>query len=1188
MLFNPSFTRSKLFILLVIVVLVTLLAPFAFMTFGGQKHEPYDHIEDKNIWMNMDTDKDGLSDAAEQWSTTDPEDPDTDEDGMTDGVEYQYWKKREEESAEHSPTGDIDGDDAYNINDADSDGDGLKDGWEVQHDLDPASKDTDGDGVSDLLEVYPIKGDHDGNGLPDEWERKHGVDDAQGDPDGDGIPNILEYIRGQDPNRPGSGMIGESYGTISSLSGARPVSMGKDIFRTDNTETARYWRLRSYGKYSGGYWNSDPENLMEAGQGTEGFMVGGAEYYDVDFYGLNEGNIPAPLYPMELTSMNGYNDEENITYCRYDDFDMEPEKVVDSCTLKVLAPDFEMEDVAEAKCPSREDEWYDSNSVYYNYHTYDIDLDGINGIIPRDGNTSLDKIADILGYLSSEHVYSEDSPAGMYGFLYDGQSGNSFHFTSSFVLLARSMDIPCRVVVGFMGGRLDNGYRVFSLSHFHSWAEVFFENVGWVGVECTVAEEVVRSSRGAVADGKDPWVLTPKLDGDGMVMELGGAGGSAFQRESINYSDLVDLENLDSDQDGIMNSLDPDDDNDGLEDAVELELGSNPIDDDSDDDGLMDGEEASLYETDPLCRDTDRDGITDGGEVLEYGTDPLKRDSDGGGANDGKEVARSTDPMDPGDDSWALDSDGDGLSDGYEEETGSDPHRTDTDGGGLSDLLEVRYGLSPTDPEDDPYYIDGDSDGLSDGFERDIGSDPDRYDTDYGGADDGTEYVFDGNMTDPHDDGGFLDNDGDGLTNSQESEMGTNKHSSDTDGGGLPDGYEVRMGLDPLDGDDDESLDTDGDGVLDIDELIRGSDPTLTDSDLDGLSDYDEISVYGTTPTNADSDGDGLTDAEEISLGTDPRSMDSDNDGASDGLEVRYSSDPLSEDTDGDGLLDGDEFGKAWSMETLETFENWISDPTLADTDGDGLSDMLEMDLGLDSSLPDTDGDGFSDFLEWSNEWDPTMVDVREPDIDHSDLVDEPSDDHFSHFEDFIEEDIHPPERPDAPSSPSSTPSPPTPSGFSTPSAGSGGLGEISNDVLLIIFGILCILAIVFYWYYVKRKYKRELTGVFRKAIEELDSKKGNVQGIREAIINTYRNTLDVLERYNFLRRKSHTPREFAGAMEDAMPAGCRHLNELTDVFEEARYSDHKMRDRHRRKALKCFKDLYSQLQKGDDKASLS
>lgn len=67
---------------------------------------------------------------------------------------------------------------------------------------------------------------------------------------------------------------------------------------------------------------------------------------------------------------------------------------------------------------------------------------------------------------------------------------------------------------------------------------------------------------------------------------------------------------------------------------------------DSDGDGLNDAEELGLG-TDPHNPDTDGDGLLDGQEVNEFGTDPLNPDTDGDGLWDGEEVETGVPPVTP-------------------------------------------------------------------------------------------------------------------------------------------------------------------------------------------------------------------------------------------------------------------------------------------------------------------------------------------------------------------------------------------------------------------------------------------------------------------------------------------------------------------------------------------------------------
>ena len=68
--------------------------------------------------------------------------------------------------------------------------------------------------------------------------------------------------------------------------------------------------------------------------------------------------------------------------------------------------------------------------------------------------------------------------------------------------------------------------------------------------------------------------------------------------------------------------------------------------------------------------------------------------------------------------------------------------------------------------------------------------------------------------------------------------------------------------------------DTDGDGLTDREEADFGSDPEKVDSDDDGLTDAEEFD-YSSDPNNSDSDGDSYLDGWEIAEGTDPADAES-------------------------------------------------------------------------------------------------------------------------------------------------------------------------------------------------------------------------------------------------------------------------------------------------------------------------
>ena len=151
---------------------------------------------------------------------------------------------------------------------------------------------------------------------------------------------------------------------------------------------------------------------------------------------------------------------------------------------------------------------------------------------------------------------------------------------------------------------------------------------------------------------------------------------------------------------------------------------------------------------------------------------------------------------------------------------------------------------------------------------------------------------------------GGVDTDGDGLTDTDEAQRGTDPAVADTDGDGLLDGEEVKTVL---------------------------TDPLLPDTDADGLPDGQEVKQFSTDPRNPDSDADLLNDGAEIEHNTDPKVQDSDQDGLGDGAEITLGSDPRQPDSDRDGLLDGQE-------------NQNCPRPLIPDSDGDGIIDGNDRD----------------------------------------------------------------------------------------------------------------------------------------------------------------------------------------------------------------------------------------------------
>ena len=85
-------------------------------------------------------------------------------------------------------------------------------------------------------------------------------------------------------------------------------------------------------------------------------------------------------------------------------------------------------------------------------------------------------------------------------FLFETQSGFCEHFAYSFVALMRLMDIPARIVGGYMGGEINplNGTVTVRELDAHAWAEVWIKDLGWLRVDPTATVAPDRIEQGSL------------------------------------------------------------------------------------------------------------------------------------------------------------------------------------------------------------------------------------------------------------------------------------------------------------------------------------------------------------------------------------------------------------------------------------------------------------------------------------------------------------------------------------------------------------------------------------------------------------------------------------------------------------------------------------------------------------------
>lgn len=365
---------------------------------------------------------------------------------------------------------------------------------------------------------------------------------------------------------------------------------------------------------------------------------------------------------------------------------------------------------------------------------------------------------------------------------------------------------------------------------------------------------------------------SPEADLEDIELDLGNGSGPVVMRL------VVDEGGQDSDDDGIRDDFDPDDDNDGTPDPED----AYPLDPDRDSEiQIID---VQWWQSLPNTTGIDQNAVDTvytvrlapgGNPSFGYGTDTYTADTTFGfagvhaGIFDAEtggtlqirvagSVASFTGSTQNGLTSYSWNS----AYPGYEV-LGGEPTPIDTDGDGILDV-------------DDP---DDDNDGT-----------PDEND------------AF------PKDENEQLDTDGDGTGNNAD---------TDDDNDGEPDATDD-FPLDP-----NEQLDTDGDGT-----------GNNADTDDDGDGEPDATDAFPLDPTEqADTDGDGTGNH------ADP---DDDNDGEPDTTDDFPLDPTEQFDSDGDGVGDNRDAFPHDPTETVDSDGDGIGDNADTDDDGDGIPDSSD------------------------------------------------------------------------------------------------------------------------------------------------------------------------------------------------------------------------------------------------------
>lgn len=136
--------------------------------------------------------------------------------------------------------------------------------------------------------------------------------------------------------------------------------------------------------------------------------------------------------------------------------------------------------------------------------------------VTADETTDYDRLVALQSWFRSSFTYSLETPveegfdgtgADAVAQFLDVRSGYCVHFAGAFALMAQSLDMQVRIVVGYLPGSLTDEKRgdesIFSVEsdQLHSWPEVLFPGVGWVPFEPTASLGVPTAFAAAPTQG---------------------------------------------------------------------------------------------------------------------------------------------------------------------------------------------------------------------------------------------------------------------------------------------------------------------------------------------------------------------------------------------------------------------------------------------------------------------------------------------------------------------------------------------------------------------------------------------------------------------------------------------------------------------------------------------------------------
>ncbi len=260
---------------------------------------------------------------------------------------------------------------------------------------------------------------------------------------------------------------------------------------TVRSDRRAYWRLTSLDKFDGEIWKSsygtsDADGELPQAVETDLPISEVEQTYEVSR--LARVWLPAAYEPMAISAEGGEVDWDPDSSTLIVDKD---ESSSDGLTYQVTSdvPRWSESELrtATGEMPAGVRSRYLELPEGFNPGVRDLAEQVVGAAA-----TPYDKARALQEYLKAgDFTYDLNVPGGhsedaLSTFLFDTKRGYCEQFAGSFAAMARSVDLPTRVAVGFTYGILgDDGLYHVRGEHAHAWVEVYMQGFGWIPFDPT-------------------------------------------------------------------------------------------------------------------------------------------------------------------------------------------------------------------------------------------------------------------------------------------------------------------------------------------------------------------------------------------------------------------------------------------------------------------------------------------------------------------------------------------------------------------------------------------------------------------------------------------------------------------------------------------------------------------------------